>query len=145
MRSVAWKYQIKTELYQISYLIKYSQLLQLKCKLSLVVKDILPKSNVCIITKLLLSQVAQTKSKLHNEFGSFRIMTIIHRICSWSYELKNVFRKRRETIRIAKTMIQFIPFRDSDGKKEILRKLCFAQRIVFLYTRCSIWCLPYRN
>ena len=46
--------------------------------------------------------MALTKSKLRNEFGFFRIMTIMHKIGCGSLELKNVFLKCRETLRISR-------------------------------------------
>lgn len=52
--------------------------------------------------ELALSQVALAKSKSSNEFDFFRIMTIMHKIGCGSYELKNVFLKCRETLRISR-------------------------------------------
>ena len=63
-----------------------------------------------VITGLVPSQIVQTKSKSHDKFNSFVIITIMYRIGHWSCELKNVFHKCRETVKITKARIQFIPF-----------------------------------
>ena len=52
--------------------------------------------------ELAFSLVALTKPKSRNEFDFFRIMTIMHKIGCGSYELKNIFLKYRETIRISR-------------------------------------------
>ena len=59
------------------------------------------------------------KSKSHNKFNPFRIITVPNRIGSWSYELKNIFPQYRQAFRTTKVGIQFIPFRDSRRKESM--------------------------
>ena len=98
------------------------------------------------IYELVLSQVVQTKSKSRNKFNFFRIMAIIHGIDSCSYELKNIFLNCRETVRITKARIQFIPFRDARRKEEaVVKTLFYSKNGSVVYSPCSICCTPYRN
>ena len=55
-----------------------------------------------ILLELLFSQLNQTKSKSCNKLNPFRIMTVINRSTSWSYELKNIFLKYRYAFTITK-------------------------------------------
>ena len=52
-------------------------------------------------------------------------MTVINRIGSWSYEIKNIFPKYRQAFRIANGWIQFIPFRDSRMLERVFEKTMF--------------------
>ena len=86
-------------------------------------KHVLPKSNVCVRVKSVLSNRSQPrilkvlkkellslinkrmKKKMScrfNKLNPFRIMTVINRSTSWSYELKNIFPKYRYAFTIRK-------------------------------------------
>ena len=61
-RSVAAAYQLKIEVYQITWLIKYSQFLWLKSLDILYLNDILAKFNVCV--KCLQSRILKMLKKV---------------------------------------------------------------------------------
>ena len=55
-------------------------------------------------------------------------MTIIRRIGSWTYEVKNVFLNLKQIHRTTLAGIKFTPVRDSKRKERVFEeKLCFAQ------------------
>lgn len=47
------------------------------------------------------------------------LLQFIHRFGSWSYELKNVFLKCSEAVRVSKAKIKFIPFRYSRWNERV--------------------------
>ena len=55
-----------------------------------------------ILLERVFSQLNQTKSKSRNKLNPFRIMTVINRSTSWSYELKNILPKYRYAFTIRK-------------------------------------------
>ena len=55
-----------------------------------------------ILLERVFSQLNQTKSKSRNKLNPFRIMTVINRSTSWSYELKNILPKYRCAFTIRK-------------------------------------------
>ena len=96
-----------------------------------------------IVLELTFFWVTQTKSKSHNKFNSFRIMTIISRIGSWSYDMKNFFRNIDKLSELRMTGISLFHSEIVEGKKEFLKKLCFTLKrecwIHFLKYERSAW------
>ena len=56
-------------------------------------------------------------SKPSNEFKPFRVMTIINRVWSRSYEFKDIGSKSQKTPRFSKSRIQVVSFNNSRWEK----------------------------
>ena len=76
--------------------------------------------------KFVLPQVARTKSMSSNNFNSFKSMTVIHRICSWFYEVKTAFLNVKKLIELHRPGSNLVQLEIVEGKKEFLKKKCFA-------------------
>ena len=76
--------------------------------------------------KFVLPQVARTKSMSSNNFNSFKSMTVIHRISSWFYEVKTAFLNVKKLIELHRPGSNLVQLEIVEGKKEFLKKKCFA-------------------